>query len=35
MDAVHPELVKNIYGINSSEVAKVTPKSELLRPLFD
>jgi hypothetical protein len=34
MDAVHPELVDNIYGINSSEVAKVSPKLELLRPLF-
>jgi hypothetical protein len=34
MDAVHPELVNNIYGISSSEVAKVSPKFELLCPLF-
>jgi hypothetical protein len=34
MDAVHPELVSDIYGVNSTEVSKVPPKFESLRPLF-
>jgi hypothetical protein len=34
MDAVHPELVSDIYGVHSTEVSKVPPKFELVCPLF-
>jgi hypothetical protein len=34
MDAVHPEVVSDIYGVHSTEVSKVPPKFELLHPLF-
>jgi hypothetical protein len=34
LDTVHPDAVSDIYGVNSSEVSKVTPNYELLRPLF-
>jgi hypothetical protein len=34
LDTVHPKAVNGIYGVHSSEVSKVTPNYELLRPLF-
>jgi hypothetical protein len=34
LDTVHPETLSGIYGIHSSEVSKVAPNFDLLRPLF-
>jgi hypothetical protein len=34
MDAIHTDLVSNIYGVHSTEVSKVAPNFDLLRPLF-
>jgi hypothetical protein len=34
MDTIHPDLGSNIYGGHSTEVSKVAPNFDLLRPLF-
>jgi hypothetical protein len=34
MDAVNPTIVSDVYGIHNTEVSKVAPEFELLRPLF-
>jgi hypothetical protein len=34
MDAVHPTMVSDVYGTHNTEVSKVAPEFELLRPLF-
>jgi hypothetical protein len=34
LDTIHPDVVRSIYGIHSSEVSQVAPNFDLLRPLF-
>jgi hypothetical protein len=34
LDTAHPEIVREIYGLHSSEILKTTPNFDLLHPLF-
>jgi hypothetical protein len=34
LDTIHSEVVSDIYGVHSTEVSKVDPNFDLLRPLF-